>query len=248
MVFQLPVMLFPEAAPSAELGDYEHFRPYLATNSLRFNYGALKGRSRGLWQREIAALPTKELVRRIEDYGFSALHLNRLGFADRGEKILAELRELGRTNVVQGALGEQIVVMLEPSPQPKLPRASTLTFGRGWHSARPGEPRWAYGPASFSYHNPTSLLQHATVHLNMSAAGARTVKIVVNQSNGTMTELGATRQELRLHVMLRPGFNRFDLVSAEPAQRLSQERGHLRSFAVHATAVVFEQRLAINHP
>ena len=51
MVFQLPVMAFPEVAPAHNLGDYEHFRPYLATRALRFSYGMLKGRSRHRWVR-----------------------------------------------------------------------------------------------------------------------------------------------------------------------------------------------------
>ncbi len=246
MVFQLPVMMFPEVEPRGELGDYEHFRPFLATSSLRFNYGALKGRSRGRWQREVEELPTVELLRRIEHYGFAALYLNRLGFADRGEKLLAELRTLGRTNVIEGALGEQVVVLLEPNFTPKLPLARTLTFGRGWHSARAGEPRWAYGPGAFSYYNPTPLHRPATVRLTVSAAGPRTVNVVFNAGEKTTMEIGEARQVISLHVTLRPGFNRFDLHSVEPAQRLTQERGHLRSFAVHATAVALDERVAIN--
>lgn len=246
MVFQLPVMMFPEVGSRAQLDDYEHFRPFLATSSLRFNYGALKGRSRGRWQREVEELPTVELVRRIEQYGFSALYLNRRGFTDRGEKLLGELRALGRTQFIEGALGEQVVVLLEPNLTPKLPLARTLTFGRGWHSARAAEPRWAYGPGSFSYYNPTALPRPATVRLTVSAAGPRTVSLAFNAGEKMTRAIGAARQEISLQVTLRPGFNRFDLQPVEPAQRLTQERGQLKSFAVHATAVDFEERVAIN--
>ena len=244
MVFQLPVMMFPEVEPRGHLGDYEHFRPFLATNSLRFNYGALKGRSRGRWQREIEELPTVELVHRLEHYGFAALYLNRRGFADGAEKILAELRALGRTNVIAGALGEQVVVLLEPNPAPTLPLARTLTFGHGWHSARPGEPRWGYGPAALSYYNPAPEPQPAIVQLSVAATGTRTVEIAFNDTKVTTARIGEIRQELSLQVTLRPGFNRFDLTSTEPARRLSQERGHLRSFAVHATRVTLDERIA----
>jgi phosphoglycerol transferase len=244
MVFQLPVMMFPEVGSRGQLGDYEHFRPFLATKSLRFNYGALKRRSRGRWQREVEELPTVELVRRIEHYGFAALYLNRRGFADRGEKLLAELRALGRTKFIEGALGEQVVVLLEPNLTPKLPLARTLTFGHGWHSARAGEPRWAYGPGAFSYYNPTSLPRPATARFSVSAAGPRTVNVVFNAGEKKTVPIGEARQEISLQVTLRPGFNRFDLDSVEPAQRLTQERGHLRSFAVHATAVTFDDHVA----
>jgi len=245
-VFQLPVMMFPEVGSRAQLDDYEHFRPFLATSSLRFNYGALKGRSRGRWQREVDALPTQELVRRIEHYGFSALYLNRRGFTDRGEKLLGELRALGRTQFIEGALGEQVVVLLEPNLTPKLPLARTLTFGHGWHSARAGEPRWAHGPGAFSYYNPTALPRQATVRLTVSAAGPRRVSMVFNAGEKTTVLIGEASQEISLQVTLRPGFNRFDLQPVEPAQRLTQERDQLKSFAVHATAVDFEERVAMN--
>ena len=248
MVFQLPVMMFPEVEPRGQLGDYEHFRPFLATSSLRFNYGALKGRSRGRWQRELEELPTEELVRRLEHYGFAALYLNRRGFADHAEKLLAELRALGRTQVIAGASGEQVVVLLEPNLTPKLPLARTLTFGHGWHSARAGEPRWAYGPAAFSYYNPTPEPRPATVRLSVIATGPRTVAIAVNGTDKTTAPIAELRQEIDLQVTLRPGYNRFDLTSAEPARRLSQERGHLRSFAVYTTRVTLDERLAAVDP
>lgn len=248
MVFQLPVMMFPEVEPRGQLGDYEHFRPFLTTNSLRFNYGALKGRSRGRWQREIETLPTAELLLRIERYGFAALYLNRRGFADHGDKLLTELRALGRTQHIESASGEQVVVLLNPHPRPTLPLARTLTFGQGWHSARPAEPRWAYGTASFSYYNPTTHSLPATVHLVVSSAGPRQLSVRFNDEIKSTVAVIDEKKAIGVSVLLRPGFNRFDLDSAEPARRLSQERGHLRSVAVHETAVHLATAVATNDP
>ena len=84
------------------------------------------------------------------------------------------------------------------------------------------------------------------MRLRVSSAGTRTVKVVVNEGEKTTTAIGEAHQEINLNVTLHPGFDRFDLHSVEPAQRLTQESGHLRSFAVHATAVVFEERVASN--
>ncbi len=47
-VFQLPVMEFPESPPIASMYDYEPFRPYLWSKTLRFSYGAHKGAERQL--------------------------------------------------------------------------------------------------------------------------------------------------------------------------------------------------------
>ena len=245
MVFQLPVMTFPEMGPRGQLGDYEHFRPYLVTQSLRFSYGALKGRSRSRWQREAEMLPTDELVRRLERYGFAALYLNKLGFTDRGEKLLAELRAMGRTQMIEGAQGNQVAVLLKPHTKPKLPLARTLTFGQGWHSAPPGEVRWAFGPAALSYYNPLPQPLAATVRLSVSGAGERTLDVRLNGERLLREKIGPVRNAVQLQVMLQPGSNRMDLNTAEPAARLSQERGQLRTFGVHESAVQWESAVAL---
>ena len=244
MVFQLPVMLFPESGPRGQLGDYEHFRPYLATSSLRFSYGTLKGRSRGRWQRDVENLPTKELVQRLERYGFAALYFNKRGFADRGEKLLADLTAMGRTQRIEGRQGDQVAVLLHATVTPKLPVARTLTFGKGWHSASPGQPRWCHGPASFSFFNPSVRPVQASMRLVVSSDGERNLQLRLNDEEKLATMIGTARGELTFQVTLRPGFNRIDLASREPATRTSQERGHLRVFAVHETSVHLESGLA----
>jgi hypothetical protein len=244
MVFQLPVMMFPEAPPTYQLGDYEHFRPYLATQSLRFSYGSLKGRSRGRWQRDAESLPTQQFVEKLERYGFAALYFSRRGFPDGGEKLLRELAEVGRTERIDGKLGEQVVVFLHPSPKPEPPLAHSLTFGLGWQNAKPGEPRWAHGPATLSYYNPLSRPVASTVHLVMSGVGERRLRIQINDEETVGTSVADARSEINLKVMLKPGFNRFDLESQEAAVRLSNERGQLRSFALHEAVIDVEHAAA----
>jgi hypothetical protein len=237
MVFQLPVMMFPEVAPAHQLGDYEHFRPYLSTHSLRFSYGSLKNRSRGRWQRDAETLPTAEFVQKLERYGFGALYFNRSGFADRGEKLLRELTEMGRTDRVEGGQGEQVVIFLQPAPKPEAPMARSFTFGHGWQSAQPGEARWAYGPAALSYYNPRAEPMCTNVRLVMSGVGERNLQISVNGTETFGRAITGERNELNLKLTLQPGFNRIDLQSREPAVRLSNARGQLRSFALHEATI-----------
>jgi phosphoglycerol transferase len=237
MVFQMPVMMFPEIAPPHQLGDYDYFRPYLVTRSLRFSYGMLKGRSRGRWQRDAEELPTAEFVHRLERYGFAALYFNRRGYADGGRKLLDDLRTLGRTCMFEGPLREQVVVLLEPAPQPEAPVARTLTFGEGWQNAQPGEPRWAYGPAALSYYNPYARPLRTTVRLVVSGVGERHLLIRLNDGPSTEHRIASDRCEIDLRVTLRPGVNRVDVETREPAVRLSEDRGQLRSFAVHGAMV-----------
>ena len=103
MVFQLPVMEFPEA-PIPGVPPYDHFRPYLYSKQLRFSFGSHKGREREKWQQQLqnllvaGAAPDQEAqkirfntdnVRRAVDelkkLGFAAIYINRNGFPDRGK-------------------------------------------------------------------------------------------------------------------------------------------------------------------
>lgn len=243
MVFQLPVVSFPESLPTHQLGDYEHFRPYLATHSLRFSYGMLRGRSRGRWQRDAEKLPTVEFVQKLERYGFAALYFSRRGFADGGEKLLRELDAMGRTERIEEKLGEQVVVLLEPSLDTKPPLARSLTFGNGWQNAPAGEVRWAYGPATLAYSNPLGQPVAATLQFVLSAVGERNLTVRLNGGAPIETQIAGEHATLNLDVMLLPGSNRIDLSSREPAVRLSHGRGQLRSFGLHAATV----RLANPH-
>lgn len=251
MVFQLPVVTFPEAPPQYQLGDGEHFRPFLATETLRFSYGALKGRSRGQWQRDLAQMTTAEKVEALESSGFAAIYLNRRGFADRGETLLAELAALGCTERIEGARREQIVVRLRPVARPVPPVARVLTFGRGWHrppygspaGGSPVEPRWADEDATMAFFNPYPIEKDFVVTLRLSGVGAqRTLQLGVNDRDELEVDLTTTVQEFRRIVRLKPGANHFDLQSPEPAVRLSPERRQLRKFAVHEAKIRLAER------
>ncbi len=243
MVFQFPVLVFPEAQTPHRLGDYEHFRPYVTTETLRFSYGALKGRARGRWQRELNSATAAELTRRLERYGFSGLYINRKGFADHGDKLLEELAALGRTERIEHELGNQVLVILRPGSRTELPVATGLTFGHGWHSAAHGNilslPRWSWsGEAALSYFNPYSYTADSTIKLRLSGTGSDEVRIYLNGQLCFTTNVAAEPCDVLLtDISLRPGANRVDLKCARSPVRLSQERGQLRSFALHQSEV-----------
>jgi len=46
MVFQLPVMRFPEGGPVHAATEYEMLRPFFFTKTLRFSFGSNQGRPR----------------------------------------------------------------------------------------------------------------------------------------------------------------------------------------------------------
>ena len=144
---------------------------------------------------------------------------------------------MGRTQRVEGKLGEQVVVFLEPAKDPVPPMARTFTFGSGWHNAAPGEVRWAHGPAALSYYNTRSEPIRTDVRFVMSGVGERNLEIRVNETERFEAAITGERNEVKLKLTLQPGFNRIDLATREPAVRLSHERGQLRSFGLHEAII-----------
>ena len=132
MVFQLPVMEFPEA-PIPGVPPYDHFRPYLFSKQLRFSFGSHKGREREKWQPAVQAklfegatldqqagmirvnqTNAKAAVAELKRLGFSAIYVNRNGFPDRGKGIEDTLLELGYTKPpIRNATGDLACIVLD---------------------------------------------------------------------------------------------------------------------------------------
>ena len=132
MVFQLPVMDFPES-PLPGIPSYDHFRPYLYSKNLRYSFGSMKGREREQWQQQLQKLlvegatmnqEAKKIqfntanVRRAVDelrkLGFKAIYINRNGFPDRGRGLEDALLEIGiDTPPIRSAAGDLTCIVLE---------------------------------------------------------------------------------------------------------------------------------------
>ncbi|HVX64227.1 MAG TPA: hypothetical protein VHC19_26630 [Pirellulales bacterium] len=127
MIFQLPYFPFPEAPHIVELGDYEEFRPYFHSRSLRWSYGAMKGRDDDKWQSEVSERPRAEFVQAIAERGFAGIYIDRLGYADRAVALEAELTDiLGRPPLVSG----NIRMSFFPLPQAKAAQKTDRTVGQ----------------------------------------------------------------------------------------------------------------------
>jgi phosphoglycerol transferase len=74
--------------------DYDHFRGYLHSKSLRWSYGAMKGRMADGWQKTIAEKPLKEFVAWLSLSEFSGIYLDRFGYRDSGADLEGKLSKL----------------------------------------------------------------------------------------------------------------------------------------------------------
>jgi len=129
-LFILPATDFPEpfygrGAYRMNLNYYNSMRPFLYSTKLRYSYGSHKGRQGADWQLDVQELPAGAMARTLESYGFAGILLNRKGYEDRGEQLLAELAEAGwPMEFEQGIDNEWVFIPLTPAEEPVLP---TLT-------------------------------------------------------------------------------------------------------------------------
>jgi phosphoglycerol transferase len=94
LVYQFPYFSFPEHGPTEQLADYDLLLPYLHSSSIRWSYGAMKGRRADAWLARIAAMPTEQAVDTLAEAGFSGIYVARKGYADSGAQLEVALESL----------------------------------------------------------------------------------------------------------------------------------------------------------
>jgi hypothetical protein len=119
LLFQLPVVDFPEGRPVLGASDYEHLRPYLHTTRLRFSYGSDKGRPREAWQRRVEALEPAAMAEVLERIGFAGMVVNLKAYADRGQELRTTLADSGRSEAWQSPDHDFLFVRLHPAASPE---------------------------------------------------------------------------------------------------------------------------------
>lgn len=101
-LFQLPAVWYPEHPPINEMGDYEEFKPYLLTQTLKFSYGVAHGRPGYAWGSTVATLPPAEMIGQVHEMGFAAILVD--GRAYAGEQLTT------LTSALSNALPEPALV------------------------------------------------------------------------------------------------------------------------------------------
>ncbi|MDL2324196.1 hypothetical protein LJC61_03470 [Ruminococcaceae bacterium OttesenSCG-928-A16] len=80
MVLQFPYVNFPENPPVYEMKDYELFRGYLHSSTLRWSYGAYKGRPSAVALETLQAKPTQQMLQQAAASGFTVLYIDKRGY------------------------------------------------------------------------------------------------------------------------------------------------------------------------
>jgi len=105
MIFQLPYISFPEYPPQNKMRDYDLFKGYLHSNSLRWSYGAIKGRDADYWQKSIYDKPLEEMIESLSLTGFTGVYVDTYGYRDSGSNLLTNLSEILMTSPLKSEDG-----------------------------------------------------------------------------------------------------------------------------------------------
>jgi phosphoglycerol transferase len=224
MVLQLPFVRFPEYPPPHSMGAYDHLRPYLHSVSLRWSYGAMKGRYWDAWQGDLLKRPAEEVVEAAAVAGFGALYVDRNGYADRGASIQIALRGMGLTPLesrngrlwlydigpyaagLRARLGpiewsRAHEAVLHPLVIHWLPLCSSLEgdAGHDW--------RWCGSRGAFTLENPSGRVRRVQIHGSLvpATSGACTLRIDSPGWVETVPLNGNSPQQLEHGLDVPPG-------------------------------------------
>ncbi len=100
MVLQLPFRTYINESDVARMQPYDHFKLYLVSEHLRWNYPALSNQQ-NRWQQAASRLDAGRLARRVAAEGFAAIVVDRFGYDDNGTAVAAAIgAELSSRDVV----------------------------------------------------------------------------------------------------------------------------------------------------
>ena len=102
-MYQLPYHPYPEAGPTNGMDDYSLARGYLNTDTLRWSYGATRGREGDLWLRALAGHEMAEQLDLAAASGFAVVYIDRRAYSDHAAAVETVLRHrLGDPIAVSG--------------------------------------------------------------------------------------------------------------------------------------------------
>jgi len=93
MVFQLPIRTYMSESDFGRMKQYDHFKPYLVSKTLRFSYPSFSN-EQVRWQRALTGVDVRTLATRLASQGFSAILVDRYGYEDQAAAIIAGLRRV----------------------------------------------------------------------------------------------------------------------------------------------------------
>jgi len=238
MVFELPLMEYPEAKVSFSAREIayqtdELVKPSLFTNGLRWSWGAMKGRSEDLTP-SFVGRPAESLLPDLAAVGFDGIYIDRRGFRDHGDQIEARLSAIlddqrpmvsrdGDLSFFDLRAYRRHLASTTSAGALQAGRSSTLNplrlhwgsgfrspFGDAIYPSLDGVTygRWAENGAVLDVTNPLHVTRHLMFHFGALAADTRPATLEVGTPRGTQRFDLSSNTPLTLELNMRPGKTR----------------------------------------
>lgn len=102
MIYQLPYHKYPEGGTQNEMYDFELFKGYLHSDTLKWSFGISYGTDEDEWDYNTANMNVEDMVAELCDKGFSGIYIDREGYEHKEvEELESQLTEkLGISPIV----------------------------------------------------------------------------------------------------------------------------------------------------
>lgn len=185
-IYQLPYVPFPESEVPGP-NDYVELKEYLHSQSLRWSYGAMKGRTSD-WNATLSALPLRLVLPVVAASGFEGLTIDRSSYSDNGQAAKTQVEHRLRLRPLVSADGRLLFYDLRPLRSWLESHYSSAEIGRlrtaalhpvtiewtgsFWDEERNGVNAWRWSKsreAYFGVDNPTSESRRLTLRFVLAA-------------------------------------------------------------------------------
>ena len=190
MIYQLPYKQFPETPNINKLTDYDLFREYIHSNSLKWSYGAIKGREGDNWLKAVSELPLESMIQKIALAGFKGIAFDRVAYLDNGTELENKISTILDQKAIVSSMGDLVFFSLTDYYENLVNKYTQdeLQIITSKALAFPVQILWKDG----FYEEETDGLdswrwakQVATIELNNSNAEDKTVKITFRLATGS---------------------------------------------------------------
>jgi phosphoglycerol transferase len=235
-VFELPYEPFPEPQPAfvpPTFGPYDMSRPYLHSHDLRWSYGLMKGRA-GDWQAALVQLPPPLVARALAAIGFDGLYVDRNGYADHGNHLMAELaREAGPPLTGSDDARDHLAFFDVRESASRIPSAERRTLARAvlrpmtldfagflpLEETAQARVYRAGATAAFVVTNPSDAPRRATFAATFASPAGEPSDVALAFPDGTRTLTANTKGvTITRRLVLRPGTTTITVRTQGPAQ------------------------------
>ncbi len=227
MIWQYPLVGYPERPPLQREGWYGLLRPYLVSRQLHWSTGSVEGSRVDRLQRALCLLPLSGQLEILKASGFSAVMIDRSGYHDRARGLEQELQQLAAIADGESNDGQLVCYRLAGAATPNAQAFEPAVI----------EAAWQRQPFLFTSESPNGALLRGAGWSDFEPNGCWSL------GRKSRLELPAPQPGLyRAELELHPMYNR----QGQQHLRLRSESGALGEWKFRYRPGVQEERLQVD--